>query len=205
MNFGEKIENIVKQLKTRKSKNIIYLILAMVTLFCFGYRFYRVSSEGNTNVFNIARDNLKNGVPVETLRVTQQDGILHEPITIKNNRAYVSSARVGLFESGQNLGDCKIVSVSRNIDLDSGMHVIKTDNCDDGLKYAANQKHGFFIPQYAVHGNVVYVVDSGIARVRNIEIGGRDTQNVLITTGINDGDMVILSDVKDGQKIRIIK
>ena len=148
---------------------------------------------------------MKNGTPVEILKMNENDGFLYEPITIKNNRAYVSGARVDLFKPGQTLGDCKIIHVSRNIDLDSGIHVIKTSKCEDGLKYVQNVKKGFFIPVSAVHGNSVYVAESGVAHLRDVEIIGRDMQNVLIKKGINEDDLVILSDVNDGQKIRIIK
>lgn len=205
MTITERIENIVKKLKTRKSKNIIYLILAIVTLTAFSYRFYKVASENNTDVFNIVRNDLKNGTPVDAVEMNKIDGVLYEPITIKNNRGYVSGVRVILFKSGQDLGDCKIASVSRDIDLDSGMYVIKTAKCSDGLKYAHIKKNGFYVPTSAVHGNSVYVADNGFARARDIKIAGRDIQNVLIENGIDAGDVVILSDVKDGQKIRVIK
>ncbi len=205
MTITERIENIVKKLKTRKSKNIIYLILAIVTLAAFSYRFYKVASENNTDVFNIVRNDLKNGTPVDAVEMNKIDGVLYEPITIKNNRGYVSGVRVILFKSGQDLGDCKIASVSRDIDLDSGMYVIKTAKCSDGLKYARIKKNGFYVPTSAVHGNSVYVADNGFARARDIKIAGRDIQNVLIENGIDAGDVVILSDVKDGQKIRVIK
>ena len=205
MTITEKIENIVKNLKTRKSKNIIYISLICICVGWFGYRFFAVFSEGNTDVFNIVRDDLANGTPIEILVVKKTDGVLYEPITIKNNRAYVSGARIGLFKTGQKVGDCKIVSVSRNIDLDTGMHIIKTSHCDNGLKYVEIQKNGVYVPVSAVHGNTVYIVDNDVARAQNIEIGGRDMQNVLISSGINDGDLLILSNVKDGQKIRSIK
>ena len=181
------------------------VVLISIAVACFGYRFYRVASEGNTNVFNIVRNDLKNGTPVETLIATQTKGVLYEPITIKNNRGYVSGVRVKLFYNGQNMGDCKIVSVSKDIDLDSGMHVIKTSKCKDGLKYAENIKTGFLVPTSSVRGNTVYVADAGVARMRNVEIDGHDAQNVLIKSGINDGDVIILSDIKDGQKIKIVK
>ena len=113
MTFNEKVESIVKKLKTRKSKNIIYLILLIFVAGCFSYRFYRVANENNFDVFNIVRNDLKNGVPVEVLTMVKTDGILIEPITIKNNRGFVSGTRVKLFKPGQNLGDCKIVSVSK--------------------------------------------------------------------------------------------
>ena len=106
------------------------MILVVAT---FGYRFYSVARENNFDVFNIARVNAANGTPVVVLEMQKTDGILLEPITIKNNRAFVSGKRVNMFHAGQKIGNCKIVSVSKNIDLDTGMHVIKTSNCSDGL------------------------------------------------------------------------
>ena len=205
MTKTEMIENIVKKLKTRKSKNIIYTLVVISVIAVFGYRFYAVAQENNFQVFNIIRHNLVNGTPVETLDMQETDGILYEPLTIKNNTAFVSGARVNIFKPGQKSGDCKIISVSKNIDLDTGMHVIKTSNCEDGLQYIAVKKHGFFIPISATHGKVVYIVDGDIARAINIDIETRDMQNALIKSGIKSGDIVILSNVQDNQKIKISK
>ena len=205
MNWSEKIENIVKKLKTRKSKNIIYCVVVGILVLVFGYRFYAVARERGSDVFNIARNNIENGTPVNVLTASETDGVLYEPLTIKNNRGYVSGARVNTFKSGQKLGDCKIVSVSHNIDLDTGMHIIKTDKCSDGLQYVEIAYRGFFIPVSAVRGNTVYGVDSGVARSRDIVILNRDLQNVLVKSGLQKDDIVILSDVKDGEKIKIVK
>ena len=205
MKITEKIEQIVEKLKTRKSKNVIYLIVGCLVLFAFAYRFYVVESERNAKVFNIIRNNASAGTPINVLKMAQTDGVLYEPVTVKNNRAYVSGNRIGMFNVGQNLGDCKISYVSRNIDLDTGMYVIKTSNCKDGLRFLENKKHGFFVPVSAVSGNYVYVVNAGVAQKREVVILGRDLQNVVIKSGLNNGDMVILSNVKDNQKIRVIK
>lgn len=205
MIMSENIENIIKKLKTRKSKNIIYLVVGTFAVCLFGYRFYTVAKERNTDVFNIIRNDLKNGTPVEILKMQQTDGVLYEPLTVKNNRAYVSGARIDMFYPGQSLGNCKIVSVSRNIDLDTGMHVIKTSNCKDGLMYAENKKVGFYVPVSAVRGDMVYVAENDVAHSRKIEIVNRDMQNVLIKSGVEDGDLIILSNVKDNQKIKIVK
>ena len=201
----EKIEVFVKKLHTRKSKNIIYLFFIALVVGCFAYRFYSVAKESNFYVFNIARTNAVNGTPVAVLEMRKTNGILYEPITIKQNRAYVSGKRVGLFKAGQKIGDCKIVSVSKNIDLDTGMHVIKTSGCKDGLQYVENAKYGFYIPVSAIYGNIVYVADKGFARAVTIEIENRDTQNALIKSGIKSDDIVILSNVQNNQKIKIDK
>ena len=201
----ERIERIVKKLKTRKSKNVIYTIVVALVVFAFSYRFYMVSAENNFDVFNIIRNNEKNGVPVYVLEMKKTDGILYEPITIKNNRGFISGARLNLFRSGQKIGNCKIVSVSRNIDLDTGMHVVKTSGCANGLQYAENKKNGFYVPVSALHGNAVYVVENDIVTLREIVIENRDIENVLVKSGINDGDIVILSNIHDGEKVKIEK
>ena len=201
----DNIENLIEKLKTRKAKNIIYLVIICFTVVIFGLRFYTVFKENNRTVFNILRDNIKNGTPIQVLEMHEIDGVLYEPLNIKNNRAHVSWTRVNMFRPGQKIGDCKIISVSKNIDLYSGMHIIKTLNCKDGLQYAEYVKRGFYVPGYAVHGNSVYVVNNGIANLRNITIDTRDFQNVLVKTGLDQGDIVILSNVQDKEKIRIVK
>ena len=203
MTKTEYIENIVKKLKTRKSKNIIYTAIIISVVSIFGYRFYSVANENNFQVFNMARFNATNGTPVRVLKMQKTDGVLYEPITIKNNRAYVSGKRVNMFYAGQKVGDCKVISVSKNIDLDTGMHVIKTSNCADGLHYAENKKNGFYIPVSAIHGNVVYVAEQGVARAVKIDIENQDMQNALVKSGIKSSDIVILSDVQNNQKIKI--
>lgn len=201
----EKIEKIIDKMKTRKAKNITYLVCFTLFFVMFAYRFYVVEAERNANVFNIIRNNASTGTPVNVITVSGQDGFLHEPVNIRNNRAYVAGNRVGMFKVGQNVGNCKISYVSNNIDLDTGMYVIKTSKCEDGLRFIENKKHGFYVPVSAVSGNYVYVVNGGVAQKRDVVISGRDLQNVVIQSGLNDGDMVILSNVKDNQKIRVVK
>ena len=201
----ERIENVVEKLETRKSKVIIGLILAILVLFAFSYRFYVIEQENHFEVFNIIRHNASNGVPVRVLEMQKTDGVLFEPLTIKNNRGFVSGVRIGLFKIGQKIGNCKITSVSKNIDLDTGMYVIKTNGCEDGLQYVENRKSGFYVPVSALHGNTVFVVSEGVAQSREVVIENRDMQNALIKSGINEGDIVILSNVQDGEKIKIEK
>ena len=205
MTKTEYIENIVKKLKTRKSKNVIYVVLCVLIVLAFGYRFYSVSRENSFEVFNIVRNNKSSGTPVSVLEMQKNNGVLYEPITIKNNRAFVSGKRVNMFRAGQKIGNCKIVSVSQNIDLDTGMYIVKTSNCSDGLQYVENVKNGFYIPVSAIHGNIVYIVDGNVARGVNIEIENQDMQNALVKSGIQSGDVVILSDVQNNQKIKISK
>ena len=199
----EKIEQTLKNLNTPKNKKIIYRTLVVLAVLLVGYRFYSVERENSFKVFNIIRNNMKNGTPVEVIKMEKTNGVLLEPLTIKNNRAYVSGARISVFKPGQKIGDCKIVSVSHNIDLDTGMHIITTAKCQNGLQYVEKEKNGFYIPVSAIHGNVVYVADNGVARIREIVIQDRDAQNALIKSGISEEDIVILSNVTDNEKIKI--
>lgn len=199
----EKIEQTLKNLNTPKNKKIIYRTLVVLAVLLVGYRFYSVAKENNFKVFNIIRNNMKNGTPVEILKMEKINGVLLEPLTIKNNRAYVSGSRISVFKPGQKIGDCKIVSVSHNIDLDTGMHVIKTSGCKNGLQYVEKEKNGFYIPVSAIHGNAVYVENNGVAQIRETVIEDRDAQNALIKSGISKGDIVILSNVKENEKIKI--
>jgi hypothetical protein len=85
------------------------------------------------------------------------------------------------------------------------MHVIRTKNCENGLQNVELKANGFYVPVSAIVGNTVFVADGEIAHAREIVISGRDSQNALIKSGLNDGDIVILSDVRDNQKIKIEK
>lgn len=203
MTKTERIENIIKKLKTRKSKNIIYTLFIALVVCVFGYRFYSVEQENNFNVFNIVRQNMENGLPVNVLMMEQTNGVLLEPLTIKNNYAYVSGARIKDFKVGQKIGNCKITSVSNKIDLDTGMYVIRTAGCTDGLQYVENKKTGFYVPMSAIRGNYVYVAESGVAHIREIVIENSDAQNALVKSGLNVGDILILSNVQDNEKIKI--
>lgn len=199
----EKIEQTLKNLNTPKNKKIIYRTLVVLAVLIVGYRFYSVERENSFKVFNIIRNNMKNGTPVEILKMEKTNGVLLEPLTIKNNRAYVSGSRISVFKPGQKIGNCKIVSVSHNIDLDTGMHVIKTSGCQNGLQYVEKEKNGFYVPVSAIHGNAVYVENNGVAQIRETVIEDRDAQNALIKSGIQDGDVVILSNVTENEKIKI--
>ncbi len=199
----EKIEQTLKNLNTPKNKKIIYRTLVVLAVLIVGYRFYSVERENSFKVFNIIRNNMENGTPVEILKMEKTNGVLLEPLTIKNNRAYVSGSRISVFKPGQKIGNCKIVSVSHNIDLDTGMHVIKTSGCQNGLQYVEKEKNGFYVPVSAIHGNAVYVENNGVAQIRETVIEDRDAQNALIKSGIQDGDVVILSNVTENEKIKI--
>ena len=157
----------------------------------------------NQTVFNISRDVAANGTPVVTMTAQNSSGVLHEPITVEKNKAYVTGSRVGLFRAGQKVGGGKIASVSQNINLDTGMYVIKTTGVADGLQYVEYNRNGYFIPISAVVDSNVFVYENGVATLRKVIVAHSDADTALITQGLHDGDIVILSKVSAGEKVRL--
>ena len=190
--------------KLLKFKKLFYIFIALGLAFWIGYRIFALVAQHEQTVFNISRDVESNGTPVVTTTVQNSSGALHEPITVENNRAYVTSNRVGLFRAGQKIGNGKIASVSQNINLDTGMYVIKTTNVENGLQYVEYTRNGYFVPISAVVDSNVFVYENGVATLRKVIVAHSDADVALITQGLHDGDMVILSKVSDGEKVRLI-
>jgi hypothetical protein len=177
-------------------KKLIYILIGITLCVWVGYRIHSISRESNREVFNAAR---VQAVPVETMVARAESGVLREPLFIKNNRAYVSAARVRKFGVGQYVGAGHIISVAGKIDLDTGMYLIRTIGANDGEQFALQKYTGFFIPLSAVNNGTVMVVENGIATSRNVKVINQDSENVLISTGLNDGDIIVLSKVGEGK------
>lgn len=199
----ERILNLFKIKNTKRATKIIYVLAALGLLFWIGFRINALIAQHNQQVFNIARDVSQNGTPVLTTVAKNSSGVLHEPITVDNNRAYVTGGRVGLFRAGQKVGSGKIKSVSQRIDLDTGMYVIKTTGVANGLQYVEYTRNGYFVPVYAVVDDNVFVYKRGKAVLRKVIVAHSDADVALITQGLRDGDIVILSKVSNGEKVRI--
>lgn len=199
------MEKIVENLKTTKMKRFFTILLIAVLVGWVIFRFAAVASENSRHVFNAARVAIDQGTPIEAITVSRTDGVLREPIAVKNNRALVSGARVEKLRAGQKIGDGKIVSVSRNIDYDTGMHVVRTSGVSDGLQFAEISGNGYYVPVSAIENGVVMVVDGDVADARNVTVAAQDASVAYITGGLNDGDRVILSHVNPGTKVRVIK
>lgn len=199
------MEKIAENLKTTKMKRFFTILLIAVLVGWVIFRFAAVASENSRHVFNAARVAIDQGTPIETITVSRTDGVLREPIAVKNNRALVSGARVEKLRAGQKIGDGKIVSVSRNIDYDTGMHVVRTSGVSDGLQFAEISGNGYYVPVSAIENGVVMVVDGDVADARHVTVAAQDASVAYITGGLNDGDRVILSHVNPGTKVRVIK
>lgn len=199
----EKLQQLFEKIKTpRVRKHIAAGLIAMLVAWVI-FRFTMIGIESARPVFNATRNAATDGVPVVVQTVQRASGVLREPIAIKNNRAYVASARAHKFGAGQHVAGGVITSVSPNIDLDSGMHVVRTRGVADGLQYAEFRATGHFVPVYAVNNGVVMVANDGVAHARTVSIARQDADNALVSSGLNDGDVVILTHVSDGEKIQI--
>jgi len=169
------------------------------------YRFVAFGITQYKSVFNMTRDAQLNGAPVNVVEMQKADGVIFEPLFINNNRGYVSSMRVARFKAGQKItGGGEIVSVSNSLDLDTGMHVVRTRGATDGAHTVEIKENGFFVPTDAVKNGNVFVVRDGVAHIVPVNVVRGDTTNTMIT-GVNSGDIVITSHITDGEKVRVIK
>ena len=188
-----------------RTKKWTYALLVVLLILWVMFRFAMVDMENRRFVFNPARDQAETGVPVVVMTARPTDGVLREPISIKNNRATVAPARADHFVAGQKVGDGTIVSVARRIDLDTGMVAVRTKNVKDGLTYAESTVSGFLIPVDAVRGDTVMIMVDGVAVARPVTVARSDADMALISTGLKVGDTIILSHVAAGQKVKVQK
>lgn len=190
-------------IKTPRGKKSTYIVLVCVLVLWVVFRFVMIGIERGIHVYNPARAAIENGVVVDVMEMHAVPGVIREPLTVKNNRAYVSGARARLIHAGMPVGDGKIVSVASGIDYDTGMHAVRTANVADGMHYAEFRANGFFVPMHAINNGHVFVVRDGHAVSVPVTVSRSDVENAYITSGLTDGDIVILSRVSDGEKVQI--
>lgn len=186
----------------KKVKKIVYTVVLAGVVGWFIYRFVMVAIESKMLVFNPIRAAETDGIIVETVVAQQKDDFIKIPIDIRNNRAYVSGEYRGKLRGGQKIEKGEIVSVSSSIDFDTGMHIVRTRGVDDGLHNVLVSASGYFVPSYAVRDGVVFVLESGVAVARDVKIIAQDSENACVVGNIKNGDVLILSKVKAGQKIK---
>ena len=192
----EKIQNI----KLTK-KNIILGVIIFVSLLSL-FRIIAFGIEKARSVFNISRNNIEFGIPVNVYTIKEEVNYLKEPLFIKNNKTFISIKRIYKFKVGQKIGNGEIIFVSRNINLDTGMCIIKTKNVEDGINYVEMERKGFFIPIYALYKNKVFLLKNGRAIETKVDVIDKDSSSALVK-GLDDGDIVILSKVENNQKVKI--
>jgi hypothetical protein len=129
---------------------IFFSILAASLL--VGHRVQEIRSEAAREGHTIARIQQKTGAPMEYVVAKKTSGFLEEPIYIENGRALVSAQRVRKFSAGQVIKGTgvSIVSISKNIDLDTGMFVVRASKNITGNFMVLRPHTGFFLPLEAV-------------------------------------------------------
>jgi len=195
----EIIEKILNIKLTKK--NIILGVIIFVSLLSL-FRIISFGIEKARSVFNISRNNIEFGIPVNVYAIKEEVNYLKEPLFIKNNKTFISIKRIYKFKVGQKIGNGEIIFVSRNINLDTGMCIIKTKNVEDGINYVEMERKGFFIPIYALYKNKVFLLKNGRAIETKVDIIDKDSSSALVK-GLDDGDIVILSKVENNQKVKI--
>lgn len=203
--ISEYFNRLQEWLHTPRAKRRLYLLAVIALLGWVLFRVVMIGAEHRLFVFNPTRDAAAHGTPVEVLTMKRTTGILKEPVTVRSNRALVSTARAHILRPGQKIGDGVIVSVSDGIDFDTGMHIVLTRGVADGLQYAEYSASGYFVPVYAIKDGAVMVADGDVARARPVTVTRSDADMAFISDGLRDDDVVILTTVTDGTKIRIQK
>lgn len=199
------MEKIQKTIRSKKFKHAFFIALVAIMVGWVIFRFAAVASENARFVFNASRVAADVGLPIESMDVINATGTIYEPVAIKNNRAYVSGERAANLHAGQKIGNGKITYVSSGIDLNTGMYLVRTSGVSDGLQFAEFTTNGIFIPLYAISNNTVLVVEDGIAVERNVHVVRQDSENAYIDSGLKSGDIVILSKVNAGDKVKLSK
>lgn len=201
----EKISALKQWAQQPRMKKRMYVALVIVLAAWVVFRFAVIGAQNRLQVYNPSRAAMSDGVPVSVIEMQRAPGVIHEPLTVKNNRAYVSGARAKLLRAGMKVSNGEIVSVSSNIDLDTGMHVVTTRGVTDGQHTAEFRATGYFIPVSSLDNGAVYVVRDGAAVRTPVTVSRQDMDTAYITSGLHDGDIVVLSRVSDGVRVRVQK
>jgi hypothetical protein len=161
-------------------KKIIALVSIVLAVGVTGYRINKIRQEGSERINNIVRIHEKNGAPKDHIIVTKTTDVLLEPLYVEKGRALVSKSRINKFSVGQKVKgtSSKIVSVSNNINLDSGMFVIIISPAISGNVMIEKEYTGFFVP-----------LDSDLPN--GVKVIAKDA-NRMVVIGLNDGDKVVV-------------
>ena len=201
----KKITEKIKQLNSQRTRHIVLRVCFGAFLLLVVWRFVSFGMDQNRVVFNMTRDAVQNGVPVSVVEMKKTDGVVYEPLFINDNRGYVSGMRVGRFAVGQKISNGgEVVSVSRSLDLDSGMHIVRTRGASNGSHMVEIRESGFYVPTYAIKNGNVFVVRENVAHIVPVTVVRGDADNSMIS-GVANGDIVITSHVADGDLVRVIK
>jgi hypothetical protein len=162
-----------------KKKAIIFFSVLFAAVLV-GYRIQKLREEGIRNVNNTVRIHKEKGAPMEYVVAKKTTDFLEEPLFVQNGRALVSTGRIGKFSAGQEIKgvNARIVSVSKNIDLDTGMFMIRVSGNISGNVMVLMKYSGYFLPVDAVLPDGAKII-------------AKDNDRMVVV-GLNDGDKVIV-------------
>ena len=195
----------IKNMDSHRRNHIVMRVGVALFAILVIYRFVAFGINQHKSVFNMTRDAELHGVPVSVMDAKKTDGVIFEPLFVNDNRGYVSSMRVARFKPGQKItGGGEVVSVSASLDLDTGMHVVRTRGANNGAHTVEIRENGFYVPTDAVKNGTVFVVRDGVAHAVSINVVRGDGEHTMIS-GVSDGDVIITSHIADGDLVRVIK
>ena len=201
----EMLNALKKRFETPRVRRALVWVIAGLVAFWVAFRIVMLILTAHQSVFNATRDAAVSGIPVSVVVARDADGVIRTPLAVRDNRAYVSGVAAGLLGRGMKVADGEIISVSSSMDLDSGMYLVRTRGVADGVHYAEYRARGIFIPAQAIVNGTVMVVENGVAAPRGVVVARDDATSALISDGLQDGDVVIVSRVQPGTVVRAIE
>ncbi|MDR2268980.1 MAG: hypothetical protein LBD94_02240 [Rickettsiales bacterium] len=162
-----------------KKKIIVFFLILSISVLV-GYRIQKIRSEGIRAVHNVVRIHAEHGTPKEYVIAKKTTDFLEEPLFVKNGRALVSSGRIKKFAVGQKIkgADARITYVSKDIDLDTGMFVVKVSGNVVGTMRILSEYTGFFLP-----------IDAELPD--GAKVIAKDADRVVVL-GLKDGDKIVV-------------
>ncbi|MCL2629775.1 MAG: hypothetical protein FWD33_03795 [Alphaproteobacteria bacterium] len=195
------MDAIVKKLLKRNGVILVFALIAAISI----YRAAQIVEESRREVNNIARINAELGAPVRTVQLKISSDFIKHPLSLRRGRAFVPQNVRDNLKVGMKVGNQKITSVSKNIDFNTGQFEVRVSGNLSGEFYAEEPMRGIFIPREAQSGGFVWIKDNGRAVRRKIKIAAQDADKILASSGIKEGELIIVSStaaLKDGDKVR---
>lgn len=187
------------------SKFLFGILLALVVVGIVGLRIKDLRAAAARQVYNIERINKEVGVPVDSIVVNRKRGVVTEPLFVKDGISYVSAARAAKFKAGQKVGARgRVTHVSRNVDLDTGLYAVRVSGASGGA-HIELECDGFFVPVSAINNQesaqYLMVNIDGYSVKKHVDVVCQDSEMVVVS-GLSNGDIVVLSKIGEGVKLR---
>jgi len=178
-----RILSVERRFVEKHSKILVRLaVIGVIAFFAVwtAYRIERLGADQDLRINNIVRLHAETGVPRNTITVHRTTDFLLEPIHVTNGRALVSASRIRRFEVGQGVRghNARITSVSRRVDIDTGMFIVRFSANINGTVMVMRQYTGFFLPLEAELPEGVRVIARDARR--QVVTGLREGQEIVV-------------------------